>query len=94
MIHELQENVKNGIISIFGVRTLINTRKYSDHHGVTLTLDGVMMNSTSINLAVTYGFRMHCGAQTQVSNQVTIASSNIKDISSCRCLNTEAIILE
>lgn len=30
------------------------------------------MNRTSTNLAVTYGFLMHCGAQTQVSSHVII----------------------
>lgn len=35
-----------------------------------------IINKTSTNLAVTYGFLMHCGAQTQVSNHVMIEWSN------------------
>lgn len=37
---------------------------------------GEMTNRTSTNFAVTYGLRMHCGAQTHVSNHVIIELSN------------------
>lgn len=47
---------------------------------------GEITKRTSTNLAVTYGFRMHCGAQTQVSNQVMIESLNTVSIVSWRNL--------
>lgn len=37
---------------------------------------GEVTNNTSTNLAVTYGFRMQCGAQTHVSSHVMIEWSN------------------